>query len=107
MIKVLYHRNLNRVSIEGHAHSGEIGHDLVCASTSILAYTLAAFVNNMKEAGQTKYPTIELKEGQALIACNAPSKYKNTVTFAFDAICAGFDLLAQDYPDNISFEILG
>ena len=105
MIKVLYHRDLNRVSVEGHAQSGEVGHDLVCASATILVYTLATLVENMERAGQIRYPTIELNEGQALIVCKVPSKYKATVTFAFDAICAGFDLLAHDYPDNISYEI--
>lgn len=105
MITVLYHRDRNRVSVEGHAHSGEVGHDLVCASVSILCHTLAALVKNMESAGQTRYPTIKISEGDALIECNVPKKYKATVTFAFDAICAGFDLLAQSYPDNISYEI--
>ena len=35
MITVVYHRDRNRVSVEGHAQSGEVGHDLVCASASI------------------------------------------------------------------------
>ena len=107
MITVVYHRDLNRVSVEGHAKSGEKGHDLVCASASILTYTLATLAKNIESAGQIRFPTIELNEGQALIACKVPSKYKTTVTFAFDAICAGFDLLVQDYPDNISYEIRG
>lgn len=107
MITVVYHRDLNRVTVEGHAQSGEIGHDLVCASASILVHSLAAFVENMKAAGQTRYPTIELKEGASLIACNAPNKYKNAVMIAFDAICGGFELLARDYPENISYEIRG
>ena len=107
MITVVYHRDLNRVTVEGHARSGEAGHDLVCASASILAYTLAAFVNNMKAAGQTRCPTIELSEGHALIDCNTSNKYKNSVKIAFDAICGGFELLANDYPQNISYEIRG
>jgi uncharacterized protein YsxB (DUF464 family) len=107
MITVVYHRDLNRLTVEGHALSGEAGHDLVCASASILVYSLAAFVDNMKAAGQTRYPTIELNEGNSLIACNAPSKYKNGVKIAFDAICGGFELLARDYPENISYEIRG
>ena len=107
MIKVTYHRDLNRVTVEGHARSGEVGHDLVCASASILVYSLAAFVENMKAAGQTRYPTIELNEGNALVACNAPNKYKSSVMIAFDAICGGYELLARDYPDNISYEIRG
>lgn len=107
MITVVYHRDRNRVEVEGHAHSGEVGHDLVCASASILAHTLATLAKNMENAGQVKYPTVELTEGYALIACNVPSRYKPTVTFAYDAICAGFDLLAQSYPDNISYQIRG
>jgi uncharacterized protein YsxB (DUF464 family) len=107
MIKVIYHRDLNRVSVEGHAQSGEIGHDLVCASASTLTYTLAAFVENMKNAKQVYNPKVELKEGDALIYCEPPNRYKDSVTLVFDSICAGFELLAQDYPDNISYEIRG
>jgi uncharacterized protein YsxB (DUF464 family) len=107
MIKVVYHRDRNRVTMEGHARSGEEGHDLVCASASILVYTLASLVMNMKEAGQIKYPSVGLEEGKALIACNVPNKYKTMVTFAFDAVCGGFELLARDYPDNITYEIRG
>ena len=106
MIKVTYHRDINRVEVEGHAQSGEIGHDLICASASILVYTLATFVENMKNAGQTKYPKVELTEGYALINCKAPIRYKTPVTIAFDTVCGGFELLAQNYPDNISYKIV-
>jgi uncharacterized protein YsxB (DUF464 family) len=107
MITVVYHRDLNRLEMEGHAQSGDVGHDLVCASASILAYTLASFVENMRGAGQTKHPTIKLSDGHALIDCNAPNRYKGSVKLAFDTVCAGFELLARDYPDNISYEIRG
>jgi uncharacterized protein YsxB (DUF464 family) len=105
MIKVIYHRNLNRVSVTGHAQSAKIGEDLVCASASILVNTLASFVENMKESGQTKNPTIQLKEGDSLIRCSVPTRFKSSVTLVFDSICAGFELLARDYPENISYEI--
>ena len=107
MITVVYHRDLNRVSIEGHAQSGEVGHDLVCASVSTLAYTLAAFVLNMKDAKQVYNPKVELNDGDALIYCEPPNRYKGSVTLVFDSICAGFELLAQEYPENISYEIRG
>jgi hypothetical protein len=32
---------------------------------------------------------------------------QNSVKIAFDTVCAGFELLARDYPDNISYEIRG
>lgn len=107
MIKILYHRDKNRVSIEGHARSGEAGHDLICASVSILAYTLASFVQNMKEAKQVYNPKTDLREGNALIYCDPPTKYKNSVTLVFDSICGGFELLERNYPDHVSFEIKG
>ena len=107
MITVIYHRDLNRVTVEGHAQSGEVGHDLVCASASILVYTLAAFVENMKACGQVKYPTIELADGKATVYCNAPKRIKASITLAFDTVCAGFELLAHNYPDNISYTIMG
>ena len=107
MIKVTYHRDINRVSIEGHAYSGEKGHDLVCASASILAITLASFVENVKKAKQVYNPTIKLDEGDTLISCDAPNKYKSSITLVFDSICGGFELLARDYPDNISYEMRG
>lgn len=107
MIKIIYHRDKNRVSIEGHAESGEKGHDLVCASVSILAYTLASFVQNMKEAKQVYNPKTDLREGDALICCEPPTKYKNSVTLVFDSICGGFELLARNYPEYVSFEIRG
>lgn len=107
MITVTYHRDLNRVAVEGHAHSGEVGHDLVCASASILVITLASFVENMKDCGQIKYPTLSLSDGHAVIACNAPKRYKASITLVFDSICAGFELLAYKYPDNITYNIRG
>ena len=106
MITVKYHRDLNKLDVEGHAYSGEAGHDLVCASASILVYTLAYFVENMKEAGQVENPTLIIAEGHVLIDCNAPELLKSTITFAFDTICAGFELLARNYPENISYKIV-
>ena len=105
MIKVVYRRKRNQLNIDGHANSGEHGHDLVCASASILAYTLAASVKNMVSAGQVKKPIIELEAGCTKIACTPPPVYKSTVTLIFDTVCGGFELLAANYPENISYEI--
>ena len=105
MIQVVYYRDINRLSISGHAKSGEVGHDLVCAAASILSYTLAAYVNNLLAAGQVKYARTDLADGTGVVSCDVPKRYKSTVTHAMDAICGGFELLSHDYPDNISYEI--
>jgi len=109
MIQIVYHRKYHRVSIEGHAHSGEPGHDLVCASVSSLAYTLGVAVVNMSTAyrREIREPKTEFSPGKALISCNPANRYKSTITLIFDTICAGFEYLAQNNPEYIHYEIRG
>lgn len=107
MIKVVYHRQYNRVTIEGHAGSGPEGHDLVCAGVSALALTLAGNISYM-EAQEAVWNVItELKEGNAEIQCSAYRRYKDSVEQIFRAICVGFELLATKYPNNITYEVRG
>ena len=105
MIKVVYERSINRLTVTGHAHSGEPGHDLVCASASMLVYTLAAFTKNTYKARQSKKLIVKLDEGDAEISIKAKSRYKVAITLVWDAICAGFELLAMSYPHNVSYEM--
>lgn len=105
MIEVVYYRNYNRVTIKGHALSGGPGHDLVCASASILTYTLAANVIDMKDKGQVRDTCTATVEGAAEISCKPRHNLRSVVTMIFDSICAGFQLLAYQYPENISYEI--
>lgn len=105
MIIVTYHRDLNRVEVEGHAKSGEEGHDLVCASASILIYTLASFVKNTYKARQSKKLELKLDAGNSVVGCKAKKPYKLALTLVFDAICGGFELLARNYPENIRYVI--
>lgn len=107
MVKVVYHREYNRLSVKGHALSGDAGHDLVCASVSILTYTLALNVKTLVNAGQAREPTIELNEGDATVCCEAVRRYSAVVKLIFDSVCVGFALLAKNHPDNISYEVRG
>ena len=105
MIQVVYYRKYNRLTMTGHAGAAEPGQDLVCASASMLAYTLAANVANMADNGQVRQPIIENSEENTEISCNPRHNLKNTVTLVFDSICVGFELLAHDYPEYITYEI--
>lgn len=106
MIKVIYNRDMPRVTIEGHAGSGEAGHDLVCASVSILAYTLCSLVLNLGEGGYANNVVTDMKEGYADISCEPNKDVESSIGFAFASICAGFRILEHKYPENISFEII-
>ena len=105
MIQAVYYRRYNRLTVIGHAGADEPGHDLVCASVSTLAYTLAANVANMADNGQVREPILKLEEGESEISCKPRHNLKNSVTLVFDSICVGFEKLAYDYPEYISYKI--
>lgn len=105
MIQAIYYRKYNRLTVTGHAGSAEPGHDLVCASASMLAYTLAANVANMADNGQVREPIVKMDEGDTEISCNPRHNLKASVTLVFDSVCVGFELLAHDYPEYIKYEI--
>ena len=105
MIQAVYYRKYNRLTVTGHANSAEPGHDLVCASASMLAYTLAANVANMADHGQVREPIIKNEPGDAEISCNPRHNLKASVTLVFDSVCVGFALLQKDYPEYNSYEI--
>ena len=106
MIVAHYHKSAHLLTIRGHAYSGEPGHDLVCASASILGYTLASFVETSRRAHQVKKPVIRLEPGDTVIACRARGDNDAAISLVFDSICAGFLLLAQRYPENIVFNVI-
>lgn len=105
MVRVVYDRDYHRVSLTGHAQSDEKGKDLICASASILAYTLAGFVKKAEEESLVWCSLIYLEEGDAIISCSPNAGQSDGITLVFDSICRGFELLARDYPDNISYEM--
>ena len=107
MIQAIYHRSYNRLTIEGHANSGEPGHDLVCAGVSALAYTLAANVGHMEEGGQVRDTIVKLEPGHAEISCRVNTRYKAIVQTVFQAVIVGVELLAVHNPQYLSFEIRG
>ena len=105
MIQVVYQRKKHMLTVKGHAKSAEFGHDLICASASILCYTLASAVSDMKKAGDIKKCVIDLREGDTAISCKPYSKVESVVHLVFMTVCRGFALLARDYPEFINFEI--
>ena len=106
MIQIIYNRDKLHVAIEGHAGSAETGHDLVCASVSILAYTLAHLVMELNDGKQLLNATAETALGNALIECEPAEDFFHSVRLMFDTVCTGFELLSQNYPDNVSFEVV-
>ena len=107
MINIVYHRSYHRVTIEGHANSGEAGHDLACAAVTALAYTLGVAVVNFAKHGAATKPQTEFSKGRAVISCTPKRRHENTVTLVMDNICGGLEYLAMHDMEHIRFESRG
>ena len=105
MIKAVYDRKENKITVEGHAYSGEPGYDLICAAASVLIYTIAASVNSMQQSGHTETAVIDLNSGNGTVGCVPYRQFKDAITLVFDSVCEGYELLAANYPDNVSYTI--
>lgn len=107
MIKAVYYRRYNRLTVEGHANSDDPGHDLVCAGASTLVYTLAANVGNLESIGQARNVIVKMEPGKAEISCEPKRKTGAIIARIFEAICVGFEMLADQNPQYITYEIHG
>ena len=99
MLKVTFTERGQKLSLrlEGHADYAEHGKDIVCASASILAYTLASMVDSL-----TDETTIDLSSGDTTIECEC--KDEETYLKAANAYYytkIGYALLAQNYPQYV------
>lgn len=95
------------LSVKGHAGSAEEGHDLVCASASILAYTVAQCVSDMHKAGGLrKKPNVRLDKGDAEVVFKPKKAYTDEAMNLLWVAENGFALLAHNFPDNLTLKAL-
>ena len=106
MIQAVYYRKYNRLTAKGHAYSGEEGRDLVCAAVSALMLTMAGNVGSLAKLGNAREPIIRLTKGDAEVGCKPIRKMVNIVTLMFDTVCTGFRMLADQYPEYISYKVM-
>ena len=105
MLKVLIsieEGNILGLRLKGHAEYAEVGKDIVCASASILAYTMAQLVKEAEHRGYLKAPAkIRLEKGDTLVACEPKKEAMNAVQDAFFFAKTGYELLAHNYPQYV------
>lgn len=97
------------LSVKGHAMQALKGNDIICASASILAYTVAQNVQMAEERGLLKYsPTLKLREGNSIITCRAKDDDSYTeLLHTYLVVQSGYQLLAHNYPQNVAVETFG
>lgn len=96
-------RNGLTVKITGHAESAEKGKDLICASASILFYTLVENVDRMQRESKCK-AQIKALEGDAEVKVIASPDYHDEVTKVINTIMVGYEILAEEYPEYLSID---
>ena len=104
-VKFAYDRDKRECSllVDGHAGQAIVGQDIVCASASILAYTIAQVVKLMDNHGDlVEPPTLDLEEGDTKIVCRAKDDYLFAeVMQYFFTVRTGYVLLAHNYPEYV------
>lgn len=93
-------RNGYSVKIEGHADSAEYGKDLICASASILFYTLVENIDRLEKQGKCK-ATIKALEGDAEVRIIPHPDSTSEVLSIINTIMVGYEILEADYPENV------
>jgi uncharacterized protein YsxB (DUF464 family) len=103
MTTITYSPQNLTIAIRGHADYDEAGRDIVCASVSILAMTIAQFAGKLKDEGLAN-PEIRVDKGDVYIDI-VPGTYMQyeDALWVVDNICAGFELLAHEYPDYVEY----
>lgn len=88
--------------VKGHAGYAEVGKDIVCASASILAYTVAQIVRDAESRGDlASPPKIRLKKGDTMVVCEPKKKAYNAMQDAYSFANVGYALLAHNYPQFV------
>ena len=103
MVEIKYDQQNHRVTVTGHAGSGQKGHDLVCASVTTLVLTLAQDIEDLIQRGAAADPVVDIQEGHAELACTAMAGWDAVVQLVFDTLCAGFHGLSEAQPEHVRY----
>ena len=91
--------------VNGHAGAAKAGEDTVCASATILAYTLAQTMKIDRTAGRLRYePKIRLREGDAVVSVRPRAEWMRDVLTEWYVVMNGYLLLAHNYAKYVTLD---
>ena len=111
MVKIHFWQEKDKGSIhlkvKGHAGTAPKGEDLVCASATMLVYTVAQALSFMHEQGQLEEkPHIKIREGKAVVVARPKEEFFAEALHTFWVAQCGAHLLAKNYPEAVSLNHL-
>ena len=105
MTEIRYWPDELMIEVQGHAGAGEKGEDLVCAAASMLAMTLQqVFLVQDQMQGFTRRGPDEARF-KAWVDKSSPLLAQAFVVM--ETIATGYAALAEQFPDHVSFEVIG
>ena len=110
MVKIHFWKEDNgsiHMNVKGHANAAPYGEDLICASASMLVYTVAQAMTFCHEQGYLKEkPKIKIREGKATVVAIPKEEYYAETLHSFWVAQCGAHVLAKNYPEHVSMNHL-
>ena len=110
MVKVAFEEKEGKLTlkIDGHAGQADTGHDIVCSSCSILAYTVAQLVMNAKGMEELNSPPeVKLEVGGGVVSCEPKAEAYGALKSAYLFAEVGYNLLAHNFPQFVELKTFG
>lgn len=105
MIQITFKPNTMELNVQGHAGHGKKGKDIVCSAISTLFYTLGEnLLQSLEMIDGT--PIVKDDEGCGLICCTPKSEYEGNIALIYRTVLVGMQMIAEQYPKNVKFEVI-
>ena len=105
MVTIEFKPKTWELAITGHAGHGKKGKDIVCASVSMLFYTLGEALYDSVEMLE-EAPIFKDEEGEGYLSCIPKKEYEGNIARSYWTILEGFQLLANEYKKNVKFKVV-
>ena len=106
MINIEFNPKDFTLDITGHAEHGKKGEDIVCSAISTLFYTLAQSMLDAKEM-MAEDIVFSDEDGNGHLSCKPKAEYEANVSLIYWTILNGFELVAENYKENVKLSVLG
>lgn len=103
MIEIAFRPKTYELEITGHAGHDVKGKDIVCAAVSTLFYTLGQALAENEDILEGDL-VFKDKEGCGYIR-GIPNQMHANIGIIYNTIFVGFKMLAEQYPENVSFKV--
>lgn len=106
MTTITYNRNNLSITATGHAEYDVLGNDIVCASISVLMYTIGTYAVRLYKGDKVDVEPITKLDNpfDAEVTIRSP-KDENSVRDMLDVFAEVFEDIEMMYPNHVHYEV--